>query len=175
MISESELFIKEVERLIVPATTLKFVAKEKIVVNKRYNAEVKIAHIEQNFRRLHLGKIEEPTSEKIIYGRTLREAAPDGFIIKALGGKENLKTHFSTMFALMEKQRNAQDTGSLLVNGFCNIFYISGASGILLPVSLYVESRGWTFDSFDQIDETEKWNEGCRVFSYVSPDVEVFN
>lgn len=47
-----------VSTVIVSATTVKFVAKDRFVINAKRNAPVKISYIGDNFREWFLGKIE---------------------------------------------------------------------------------------------------------------------
>jgi hypothetical protein len=137
--------LKLVSTVVVPATTSKFVAEEKFVVNTECNAPVKICYLGDNFTVYFLkggGKIEDPISEQTLRCHKLWKSSDDGPIIEELGGETKVETTLSEMFALMEKQGKGE-FGVLLNNGYDNIFYIPDLSGVLWVVSVRWRGHGW--------------------------------
>jgi hypothetical protein len=156
-----------VSTVVVPATTSKFVAKEKFVVNTNFNAPVKISAVWDNFNIWFLsgsGKIEYLASEQKLRYHKLRKSSVDGPIIAELGGAEKSETTLSEMFSLMEKQKNGE-YGVLLNNDHnTNIFYIRDQNNVLCAVSVYWDGDGWDVDA-DLVERPRKRRVGYRVFS----------
>ena len=150
----------------VPATTSKFVAKDKFVINTKRNAPVKISYLGDNFTEWFFsgsGKTEDPITEQTLRYHKLRQSSVDGPIIAELGGAEKSETTLSEMFALMEKQGNGED-GVLLNNGYANIFYIKDRNGVLCTVIVYWRDGGWNVYAFP-VENPGRWHVGRRVFS----------
>ncbi|MFA5886660.1 MAG: hypothetical protein WC863_02670 [Patescibacteria group bacterium] len=104
----------------VPATTEKFVAKDKFKVDVGEKAKVKIAYLGDNFKDWFLGKIEDPFIGSIIYGRRLGKDSVDGPILEKLGGNEAAEITLTEIYAAMEARPN-DESGSLR-NDRANIF-----------------------------------------------------
>lgn len=155
-----------VSTVVVSATTSKFVAKEKFVVNTKRNAPVKISAVWDNFTSWFLSgdsKIEDPISEQTLRYRKLRKSSVDGPIITELGGEEKSETTLTEMFSLMEKQKNGED-GVLLNNGYANIFYIRDQNGVLRAVFVRWGDDGWGVGAYS-VGNPSRWRVGRQVFS----------
>lgn len=150
----------------VSATTEKFVAKDKFVVNTKRNAPVKISVVLDDFTNWFLlgdGKTEYPITEQTLRYHRLCKASVDGPIITELGGEEKSETTLTEMFSLMEKQKNGED-GVLLNNGYANIFYIKDQTGVLRAVYVRWYDGGWGVYSYS-VENQGKWSDVSRVFS----------
>lgn len=155
-----------VSTVVVSATTSKFVAKEKFVVNTKRNAPVKISAVWDNFTSWFLSgdsKIEDPISEQTLRYHKLRKSSVDGPIITELGGEEKSETTLTEMFSLMEKQKNGED-GVLLNNGYANIFYIRDQNGVLRAVCVGWVGDGWFVFALS-VGSPGRWGGGLQVFS----------
>lgn len=155
-----------VSTVVVSATTSKFIAKDKFVVNTKRNAPVKISAVWDNFTSWFLsgdGKTEDPISEQTLRYHKLRQPSVDGPIIAELGGEVKAETTLSEMFSLMEKQKNGED-GVLLNNGYANIFYIKDQKGVLRAVYVYWYVGGWYVHA-DSVENPSRWRGGDQVFS----------
>lgn len=155
-----------VSTVVVSATTSKFVAKEKFVVNKKRNASVKINYLGDNFTEGFLsgtGKTEDPISEQTLRYAKLRKSSVDGPIIAELGGAEKSETTLSEMFSLMEKQKNGED-GVLLKDGYANIFYIRDQNDVLRTVGVCWYADGWDVRA-NSVERPHGWYDGNQVFS----------
>lgn len=96
----------------IPATTGKFVAKDRLKVNTGKNAPVKISWLGENLKAWFLNKEEELISETMLRYHELRKPSVDGPIIAELGDEAKVETTLAEMFALMERQRNGKSGGS---------------------------------------------------------------
>ncbi len=155
-----------ISTIVIPATTGKFVAREKFVRDTGRKAKVKISYLGDNFTEWFLsdsGKTEDPISEQTLRYSKLRKASVDGPIIAELGGAEKSETTLSEMFALMEKQGKGED-GVLLNNGYANIFYIKDQNGVLRTVVVIWIDVGWDVDA-DSVGDPGSWRDGRQVFS----------
>lgn len=155
-----------VSTVVVSATTSKFVAKDKFVVNTKRNAPVKISAVWDNFTSWFLsgdGKTEDPISEQTLRYHKLRKSSVDGPIITELGGEEKSETTLTEMFSLMEKQKNGED-GVLLNNGYANIFYIRDQNGVLRAVGVGWDDVGWGVYAVSVVSPYG-WYDGYQVFS----------
>jgi len=161
-----ELLLDLVGTVTTPATTSKFVAKEKFVRDTGRKATVKISYLGDNFTAWFLsgdGKTEDPISEQTLRYHKLRKASVDGPIITGLGGEAKAETTLSEMFSLMEKQKNGE-SGTLLNNGWANIFYIRDSAGVLRAVNVYWRGDGWSVNAYSALDPY-RWFVGSQVFS----------
>jgi hypothetical protein len=152
--------------VVVSATTSKFVAKEKFVINTKRNAPVKISYLGDNFTDWFLsgsGKTEDPESEQTLRYHKLRKASVDGPIITELGGEAKAETTLSEMFSLMEKQKNGE-SGTLLNNGWANIFYIRDSAGVLRAVYVHWDGGGWRVRAY-ALGDPFRWLVGRQTFS----------
>ena len=161
-----ELELELVSTVLVPATTSKFIAKTKFVVNTKRNAPVKISAVWDNFTTWFLsgsGKIEDPMNVQTLRYHKLRKTSVDGPIIAELGGEAKAETTLSEMFFLMEKQKNGE-SGVLLNNGYANIFYIRDQTGVLRAVGVRWSGDGWSVLAIS-VEGPGEWRGGSQVFS----------
>lgn len=150
----------------VSATTSKFVAKDRFVVNTKRDAPVKISVVWDTFTSWFLsgdGKTEDPISERTLRYHELRESSMDGPIIAELGGEAKAETTLMEMFSLMEKQKHGED-GCLLNNGYANIFYVRDQTGVLRAVRVYWHGGGWDVGACS-VKDPGGWRVGGQVFS----------
>jgi len=127
-----ELLLELVNSITLAATTKKFVAKDRFVVDTSCRAKVKISGIGDNFDNWFLagdGRVEDPIGQTDLRSHKLLKYSVDGPIITELGGIEMATTGLTHAFSLMEKQPNSPDSnvGPLLVNGWWNILYVPQA------------------------------------------------
>ena len=169
---ESNSLLKFVGTVLVPATTGKFVAKDKFMVNTLHDAPVKISKVGDNFTKWFLcgdGKTEDPISEQTLRYAKLRKASVDSSIIEELGGEAKAETMLFAMFSLMEEQRYGKK-GVLLNNEYANIFHIPDKFGVLRAVYVRWNAGGWHVgwyvDAF-LVGDSFKWLDGDRVFGNV--------
>ncbi len=161
-----ELLLEPVGTVTIPATTGKFVAKDRFVINTKRNAPVKISYLGDNFKVWFLNgdsKTEDPISEQTLRYHKLRQSSVDGPIITELGGEAKAETTLSAPLSLMEKQKHGED-GVLLNNGYANIFYIKDNAGVLRAVSVYWLDDGWHV-SARSVEDPYRWHGGHQVFS----------
>jgi len=166
ILPQFNFLLKFVSRVLVPATTSKFVAKDKFVVNIKRNAPMKINYLSDNFTTWFLdgdGKTEDPITEQIILYHMLRYSSIHYTIITKLGGAEKAETTLFEMFSLMEQQRCGKD-GTLLNNGLANLFYIKDSAGVLRAVSVHWRKDGWNVHAYS-VENLSRWDDGTLVFS----------
>ncbi|MEK7586459.1 MAG: hypothetical protein AAB453_01155, partial [Patescibacteria group bacterium] len=164
--SPSASLLELVGTVAAPATTSKFVAKEKFVVGTNRKAKVKISGTCSNFDAWFLadeGKVEDPIGEQMLRHHKLRRYSVDGPIITELGGEVKAETTLSEMFSLMAKQGNGED-GVLLNNGWANIFYVRDLAGVRRAVDVGWCGGGWDV-SAGSVGDPSEWCDGRRVFS----------
>jgi hypothetical protein len=147
----------------IPATTEKFVAKDKFKVDTGRKAKVKISYIGDNFKSWFMGKTEEPFAGSTVYGRKLNKGSVDGPILAELGGQEKAETTLSELFAMMERQANGE-SGELLTNGYANIFYVRDIDGTLRAVRVGWYGGGWFVGAYS-VGRPLGWRAGRCVFS----------
>lgn len=158
------LLLKFITTVAIPATTEKFIAKDKLVVNAGGKAKVKISNFGDLFRKEFLGKVENPIRATIMGCHMLLKPSMSTSIISARGGKRKIETTLTEMYLLMEKQGNGEE-GALLTKEWCqNIFYIRNSVGVLRAVFVCWHSDGWSVFAFP-IEHTTRWSEGFQVFS----------
>ena len=108
-----------------------------IASNQRFIVRDRISEIKKSGRRIYAGsnfeewffdKTVEPIGETHLrYGKLLR-AEVDRPIIAELGGEVKAETSLAEIFGLMEMQKKGEK-GSLLINGYANIFYVRDKIG----------------------------------------------
>jgi len=147
----------------VPATTEKFVAKDKFKVDIGEKAKVKISYLGGNFKEWFLGKTEDPFAGSTVYGRKLEKNSVDGPILAELGGNEVAETTLTELYAAMATQPNGE-SGNLLNNGWANIFYIKDINGMLRAVSVDWHGDGWDVIA-SSVEDPVRWDAVGRVFS----------
>ena len=145
------------------ATTERFVAKDRFVLDKSDSAKVKISYLGDNLKAWLLDKVEEPFGGSTLCTFKLRESSLDGPIIAELGGEAKAETTLSEIHTLMAKQPNGEQ-GKLLINGYANIFYVRDITGVLRAVSVYWYGDGWDVYA-DSISGPSRWDDGFQVFS----------
>lgn len=94
-----------------PATTEKFVAREKFIVNTSDEAEVKIWALGNNFKAWFLNKVEEPVEESELRVQRLKERSADELIIAELGGSKKAKIFLSQLWRALEKKQAKGEKG----------------------------------------------------------------
>lgn len=147
----------------IPATTVKFIAKDKFVVNTGKDAKVRISYLSPDFKKEFGDKIEEAFAGSIIHGRDLRRNSIDGPIINELGGKEKAETTLAEIYSMMEHDAGGMTNGPL-INSHTNIFYVKNINGILRAVSVYWRVEGWIV-SVVSVEDPHEWSAGSQVFS----------
>lgn len=156
-----ELLLEPVGTITVPATTSKFVAREKFVRDTGRKAKVKIIFLGGNFSSWFLDKTEDPMVEQALRYHKLRKSSVDRPIIAELGDKA--ETTLAEMFSLMEMQKNGE-SGVLLNNGWANIFYVKDINEVLRTVLVYWDDDGWDVRARG-VGDPGAWSGGFRVFS----------
>ena len=142
-------------------TTTPFVARDKFA---KTNAVVKISHLDGDFEKWFLGKIEAPFAGSTLrYGKLSRNSI-DGSIIKELGGEEKAETLLAEMFSLMEKQPNGE-SGVLCTDGRSHIFYIKDVDGVLRAVNINWPNFGWYVFADPVPDPNNEWQDEFLIFS----------
>ncbi|MHB8903723.1 MAG: hypothetical protein ACYC40_01285 [Patescibacteria group bacterium] len=152
-----------ISTFVVSATTIKFVAKGKFVVNTSKKAEVKISFLGDNFINWFLGKTEDPFVGSTVYGRKLNKGSVDGPILAELGGQEKAETTLTEIYAMMGRQPNGE-SGELLNNGYANIFYVRDIDSILRAVRVRWSGDGWSVRAYS-VEFPHDWLAGSCVFS----------
>jgi len=163
LMPKPEPLLESLGTVVVPATTKKFVAKDRFVVDTSRKAKVKISGLGDNFNDRFLNKTEEPISETTLHYHKLRQSSVDKPIIAELGGEAKAETSLTEMFALMELQGNGEN-GVMLTNGYANIFYIRDVAGALCAVHAYWRGDGWRVAAYS-VAGPDGWRGGRRVFS----------
>lgn len=148
---------------IIPPTTEEFVARDNFIVDTSKKAKIKISYLGDNFRKHFLGKIEGPFSGASLVGQKLLQNSVDGPIIAELGGKEKAKTTLFELYAMLIQQESG-GSGSLLTNGYANIFYIEDVDGIIWAVLAYWNDVGWDVEA-SSVDSPDEWDAAYQAFS----------
>lgn len=160
------IFGEVVSTFTVPATSEKFVAKDKFKIRVGKSAKVKISKHGKNFKNWFLEKVEPSFSGSTVYGRTLIKKAYDGPIFLKLGGYEKARTSLIEIYAMMKAQANGE-SDSLLCNGLINTFYAPDAKGTIRVLLVCWSGGGWYLDALP-IKNFNQWNPKCRIFSHNS-------
>lgn len=143
------------------ATTKRFIAREKFVVDTSRNAKVKISYLGSNFKSWFLEKIEGPSIQTTLrYAKLLRREL-DGPIMAEIGDAK--ETLLAQIHSLMERQATGKEC-VLLTNGWSNIFYVRDANNELRAVLVRWRDDGWLVHAFS-VTYPLRWNDGYRVFS----------
>lgn len=146
----------------IPATTEKFIAKDNFKVDTSRKATVKISYLGDYFKAWFLGKVEEPFLGGILYGRKLEKNSVDGPILSELGGADIAEITLTELYAAMAAQPNGK-SGSLLTNGWANVFYIKDVNGTLRTVRVRWLDGGW-YVSAASVEIPSECNAGRQVF-----------
>lgn len=147
----------------VSATTEEFVVKDHYVVNTSEHAPVKISFLGENIKNNFLGKVEDPVGEMTLGYYNLKDRSRDIPIITELGGEDAVESTLCAVFALMRKQPKGED-GTLLNNGYANIFYVRDVNQVLWAVCVPWRGDGWSVYA-RSVDDSSRWYDGFRVFS----------
>lgn len=108
----------------IPATTEKFFASDKFVINTKASAEVMVSFLGVNFKNWFMDKMEQPQNTRELAYHELKKNSLDIPIITYLGGEEKAKTSLTDVFTLMGKQSHGQE-GALLNEWLCEYFLCS--------------------------------------------------
>lgn len=156
-----KLLLEFVGTVKIPATSGKFVAKDKFIQDTSRKAKVKISYIGDNFNEWLLGKVEDAVAEtELRYAKLLKISR--GERIRAEIGAQFEETSLSYMYALMEMQANGEK-GALLISGWANVFYIRDISGALRAVDVHWGSDGWGVGA-GPVDDPGRWGDGFQFF-----------
>ena len=149
-----------VSTVTISATSAIFVVKDRFVINTKRNAPVKISYLSENFREWFLEKIEESMAETTLrYTKPLTCSVDDPILAEPGNVQE---TALAQVYALMERQLG--ESGTLLKNGYANIFYIRDVNGVLRAVSVHSYADGWSVDAYS-LDDSHGWYVRRQVFS----------
>ena len=147
----------------IPATTGRFVAKDRFVLDTSATAKTRISYLGDKFKAWFLDKIEEPFAGSTLRSFKLRESSLDGPIIAELGGEVRAETTLAEVYALIERQKSGE-SGILLTNGWANIFYVRDSTGVLRAVFVDWYGAGWHVRA-SAVSDPRRWDDGRRVFS----------
>jgi hypothetical protein len=131
----------------------KFVAREHFTEPKFW--------LSDSFKVWMLPKVEKGVKPSTLTYGKLMKSAKDAVIILALGGEEKAESSLVKIFHLTSLQPNGEE-GTLLTNGWVNIFFVKDAKGILRTVRAYWSDGEWRLGAGPTPD---KWRAGYRVFS----------
>ncbi len=160
---ETAVLLRHLGIIAVPATTERFIASEKFVINTDRNDQVKISYLGDNFKGCFLSKTEAPIQETVLRYQKLVWSSTDDFIIAELGGEAKAETTLAQVFALMQIQKNGE-AGVLFNNGWENIFHVRDTNGVLRAVGIDWRFGGWrAYTGF--VGGRGGWRGGCQVFS----------
>lgn len=162
----AEIVIKKVE-------LLKFLASIPLSAVRHFSAAdhfkvgvvkgVKIGWLGENFQNNFLSKVERKVKVATLKSYELLQSSLDGPIIEALGPDH--ETTLAHLWQLLVKQPNGE-SGTLLTNGYWNIFYIKDAKGKFWAVGAYWYAYygGWCVDA-NSVEYPDRWRAGRRVVS----------
>jgi len=163
MKQERSDLLERIDTVTVPATTQKFIARDRLGVNTGRKARVKISYLEDNFLSWFGGKIEDPIAETSLCCNKLRRPSVDGPILAELSGGAMAETTLTEMFSLMERQGSGEK-GILLASGYANIFYVRDVFGALRAVICDWHGDGWRVNAIS-VEHSGAWRDGHQVFS----------
>lgn len=164
---DGELAIAEAQSLLEPVGTVpmagvsRFVAADHFRVDIAPEAAVKIAYLGDNFQAVFLGQVEENVERATLRIHRLAQDTLDAPILVALGTKA--ATSLTQIWELLTRQPSGE-SGSLLTNGFANIFYVRNAAGVLWAVGAGWGGGGWGVDA-RSVGGPRRWGAGGQVFS----------
>ncbi len=151
----------------ISATTEKFVARDRFVIDTSDGALAKIWDLGDRFQEEFLDKIEEPIDKTSLQYHKLVKNSVDDRIIAELGGEGKIEVTLAEMFSLMKNQGNGEKGGTLIANGYASIFYIRNTVGVLRAVYCDWYDDGW-YVYADSVDDPYDWHAGDQVFSHSS-------
>ena len=129
------------------------------------------SYLGDNFEKWFLqgdGKVEEPIPEMVLDYAKLLRSSKDGSVITSLGGEKVVEAKLSSILCLMSQQEKGQD-GTLITNGYANIFYVEDINGALRAVRVVWEGDGWGVSACS-VEGPYGWLVGFRVFSRKSSE-----
>lgn len=115
-----------------------------------------ITYVSSNFQE-YFADMDLPPSKEVLTGKTLGRNMTDAEIEKEFGPME---------VSLGELLRTLQK-GTLLKNGYANIFYVKDANSVLRTLYVRWDSGGWVVDAY-ALDDYQ-WCDGGRAFSRKVP------
>lgn len=139
---EDNTFVGPLITFEVPATTEKFIAKDKFKVDINEDAEVKIFYISNTFKENFLSQVEGPFPGSMIYGRKLKNSSDDSKILGELGSHEKAEVTLIEIYAMMATQPKGEN-GILLNTRGVNMFYIKDINGLLYSTHVCWNGKGW--------------------------------
>ncbi len=150
--------------VVVPAVE-RFVAADHFVVDTSGKRPVRIAFLGDNFKRHFLGKIEVGVAVANLRIHRLKVLSRDIPIITELGGEARAETALAHLFHLLSLQPNG-GSGTLLTNGYANIFYVRDERKNLWAVYAFWSAAdgGWNVFVFS-IEHPNEWSVGNQVLS----------
>ncbi|MBI3304741.1 hypothetical protein HYZ80_00210 [Candidatus Parcubacteria bacterium] len=155
--------LEEIDTITIPATAERFVARDKFVLNygDRAKPGVRISYLGENFNNWFLGKTEGPTAEATLRYARLTRPELAGPILAELGDRK--ETTLAAIYVLMERQPNGK-SGTLLNNGWANVFYVPDRKGMLRAVFVYWFGNVWYVNAYS-VEHPNRWDDGYQVFS----------
>lgn len=162
ILPEPEPLLDFVATATISATTGPFIAKDHFVKDTSRKAHVKIFYLGGNFKAWFLGK-EEPFGGSTIRYAKLSRSSADGPIISELGGEEMAETTLAEIYSFMVQQPNGEG-GTLLTNGYANIFYVRDVNGVLRAVDAYWGDGGWYVNACP-VTDPRGWRDEDQIFS----------
>jgi len=149
--------------LIIAPTTKPFVAYDHFAVNTGSKAKVKIAYLDGGFQNGFISKIEGPFGGSTLRFGKNKKSSVDYSLINELGGEDGAETTLTELWGALLKQPHGKK-GSLLTNGYANIFYIRSKNGVLRAVGAHWNDGGWNFCACP-IEGPGEWSAGYLIFS----------
>ena len=167
--SESQPILRFLDTITLPARTATFVPKKSYVVNTKRGSHVKIGYVDSDFTAWFGEKAEEPTAETTLRFHVLTRPSVFAPAMQEIrDGGVATKTTPGELFSLLEKQPDGpkSDAGSLLANGYANLFEMDDVNGV--PRLVYA---GWSdgyagWDVYaDDASGPDQWHDDCQLFS----------
>jgi len=151
-------------KLLEPISTINVAGTSKFVARDHFKPGevegVKIGYLSDNFKSHFLKKVEENVPQAQLKSRKLKQSSLDPPIITALG--DNHETYLAQLWELLKAQPKGE-SGTLLTNGYANIFYIRDADNILWAVDMDWRDGSWGVDAYS-IGYPGRWSGGDQVF-----------
>lgn len=160
--------LEPVGTIAIPALAERFSVREKYIPNYGLKAKpgVRIARLGHDFQAWFGDTVEEEATVEIVasYARLTRSSVDRGQILAALDNRPDLAMFPRQIYWLMERQPNGEP-GTLLTNGWANIFYLPGLTRVV-GVSWDDDDihGGWVVLA-NSVTYLSGWFDGHRVFS----------
>lgn len=159
-----ETLLDFISTVTVSARTENFIVRNYFIIDTSKKAKVRISGLGKNFKSNFLDKVENPIGKSTLHYYRIKKRSRSTPIINELGGEDKSETALSEMFSLMEEQGNGQ-SGSLLIDGSANIFFICDCAGVLWAVDCSWVDDGWNVDA-SYLEDGRPWRDDCQVFSH---------